>query len=88
MSQPQQVTSQKKTDPFIVKLATSVISAVGVMIPGLLLVTLNFSEVSATLVASVKVALPSPFPAKQLARDRHTGFNNTVAEDLDDELGS
>lgn len=60
------VTSHKKTVSFIVKLAASLVSAGLVITLGLLLVVLNFSEASASLMASISTA-PPPSPAQQLA---------------------
>lgn len=60
------VTSHKKTVSFIVKLAASLVSAGLVITLGLLLVVLNFSEASASLMASISTA-PPPSPAQRLA---------------------
>lgn len=66
MSPSPPVTPNKKTVPFIVKLIASLVSAGLVITLGLLLVVLNFSEASASLMASISTA-PPPAPAQKLA---------------------
>lgn len=66
MSPSPPVTPNKKTVPFIVKLIASLVSAGLAITLGLLLVVLNFSEASASLMASISTA-PPPAPAQKLA---------------------
>lgn len=67
MSPSPRVTPNKSTMFFILKLVVSLVSAVLVVTLGLLLVALNFSEVSASLIASISATPPPPSPAQNLA---------------------